>query len=126
MFDGVGVVGGQALHELVEVAQKVLLGLLARVISRGDQRGVGRSAVILSVLFPPLHGGAFVLIAALGLAFASAFVGARRSGARWKRWTKFCGPGPSGLRLRSLLHASWFSPSRVYAGGRCGAFVKSR
>ena len=126
VFDGVGVVGARALHELIEVARKVLPGLLARVISRGDQREVGRSAAIFSILFPLLCGGALVLILVLGLAFASAFVGARRSGARWKRWTKFCGPGPSGLRLRSLLHASWFSPSRVYAGGRCGAFVKSR
>ena len=68
-------VGAWALHELVEVAQKVLLGLLARVISRGDQRGVGRSTVIFSVLFPPLRGGALVLILALGLAFAPASVG---------------------------------------------------
>jgi len=120
------VVSAWALYELVEVVQKVLLGLHARVISRGDQRGVGRSTAIFSVLFPPPRGGALIQILVLGLAFASAFVGARRSGARWKRWTKFCGPGPSGLRLRSLLHASWFSPSRVYAGGRCGAFVKSR
>ena len=52
VFDGVGVVGARALHELIEVTQKVLLGLLARVIGRGDQCGVGRSAVILSVLFP--------------------------------------------------------------------------
>ena len=71
-------VGAQALHELVEVARKVLLGLLARVISRGDQRGVGRSVAIFSVLFPPLCGGALVLILALGLAFALASVGALR------------------------------------------------
>ena len=52
VFDGVGVVGARALHELVEVARKVLLGLLARVISHGNQRGVGRSAAIFYVLFP--------------------------------------------------------------------------
>ena len=76
MFDGVGVVGAWAFHELVEVAQKVLLGMLVRVISRGDQRGVGRSTAIFSVLFPLLCGGALVLILALGLAFALASVGA--------------------------------------------------
>ena len=37
VFYGVVVVGARALHELVEVARRVLLGLLARVISRGDQ-----------------------------------------------------------------------------------------
>ena len=52
VFDGVGVVGAWALHELVKVARRVLLGLSARVIYRGGQRGVGRSAAILSVLFP--------------------------------------------------------------------------
>ena len=77
VFDGVVMVGACALHELMEVAQRVLLGLRARVISHGVQRGVGRSAAILSVLFPPLRGGALVLILALGLAFASASVGAR-------------------------------------------------
>ena len=75
MFDGVVVVGAWALHELVEVAWRVLLGLLARVISCGDQRGVGRSAAIFSILFPLLRGGALILILALGLAFASASVG---------------------------------------------------
>ena len=49
---GVGMVGAWALHELVEVAQKVLLGLLAHVISHGNQRGVGRSTAIFSILFP--------------------------------------------------------------------------
>ena len=62
----------------MEVARKVLLGLLARVISRGDQHDVGRSAVIFSILFPPLLGGALVLILALGLALALASVGARQ------------------------------------------------
>ena len=52
VFDGVGVVGAWALHELMEVARKVLLGLLAHVISRGEQRGVGRSVAIFSILFP--------------------------------------------------------------------------
>ena len=76
MFYGVVVVGAWALHELMEVARRVLLGLRARMISRGDQRRVGRSAVILFVLFLPLHGGAFVLILLLGLALALASVGA--------------------------------------------------
>ena len=76
VFDRVGVVGAWALHELMEVARRVLLGLLARVISCGDQRGVGRSA-IFSILFPLLRGGALVLILALGLDFALASVGAR-------------------------------------------------
>ena len=78
MFDGVGVVGARALYELVEVVRKALLGLLARVISRGDQREVGQSAVIFSVLFPPLCGGALVMILALSLAFALASIGALR------------------------------------------------
>ena len=70
-------VGAWALHELVKVAQRVLLGLSARVIYRGCQRGVGRSAVILSVLLSPLCGGALVLILALGLTFVMALVEAR-------------------------------------------------
>ena len=77
MFDGIVMVGARALHEIMEVAQRVLLGLSARVIRRGDQRGVGRSAAILSVLFSPLCGGALVLILALGLTFDVASVGAR-------------------------------------------------
>ena len=77
MFDGIVVVGARALHELVKVAWRVLLGLSARVIRRGDQRRVGRSAAILSVLFSPLRGGALVLILALGLTFAVASVEAR-------------------------------------------------
>ena len=68
-------VGGWALHELMEVAQRVLLGLLAHVISRGNQRGVGQSATIFSAHFPLLCGAALILILALGLAFASASVG---------------------------------------------------
>ena len=76
MFDGIVVVGARALHELVKVARRVLLGLSARVIHRGDQRRVGRSAAILSILFSLLRGGALVLILALGLTFAVAFVGA--------------------------------------------------
>ena len=43
MFDGVGMVGAWALHELMEVARKVLLGLFARVISRGNRRSSDRS-----------------------------------------------------------------------------------
>ena len=67
-------VGARALHELVKVAWRVLLGLSARVIRRGDQRRVGQSATILSILFSPLCGGALVLILALGLTFAAASV----------------------------------------------------
>ena len=76
VFYGVVMVGAWALHELMEVAGRALQGLRARMISRGDQCGVGRSAAILSVLFPPLRGGAFVLIPMLGLALALASVGA--------------------------------------------------
>ena len=67
-------VGAWAIHELVEVVRQALLGLLARVISYGDQRGVGQSAPILLVLFAPLRGGAIVLILALGLALVSVSV----------------------------------------------------
>ena len=74
MVDGIVVVGARALHEIVEVARRVLLGLSARVICCGDQRGVGRLSVILFVLLSPLCGGAFVLILALGLAFVAALV----------------------------------------------------
>ena len=70
-------VGARALHELMKVAQRILLGLSARVIRRGDQRGVGRSVAILYVLFSPLHGGALVLILVLGLTFTVASVEAR-------------------------------------------------
>ena len=45
-----------------------LLGLLARMIGRGDQSGVRRSVPILLVLFVPLRGGALALVLALGLA----------------------------------------------------------
>ena len=62
-------VGAWALLELIEV-----LGLLARVISLGDQCGVGQSAMIFLVLFAPLRGGALVLILALGLAFVVASI----------------------------------------------------
>ena len=72
VFYGVIVVGAWALHELVEVVRQALLGLLARVISHGDQRGVGRSTPIVLVLFAPLRGGALILILALGLAFIPA------------------------------------------------------
>ena len=77
MFDEIVVVGARALHELMKVARRVLLGLSAHVIRHGDQRGVGQSAAILSVLFSPLCGGALVLILALGLTFAVASVEAR-------------------------------------------------
>ena len=74
MFDGIVVVGAWALHELVKVTQRVLLGLRARMIGHGDRREVGRSAAILSILFSPLHGGALILILVLGLTFAAASV----------------------------------------------------
>jgi len=80
VFDRVGVIGARALHELMELAWRVMLGLLARVINRGDQRGVGRSTTIFSVLLPLLRGGALVLILVLGLALAPASVGVR-----WER-----------------------------------------
>ena len=69
MFDGVGVVGARAIRELVEVARQALLGLLARAISYGDQRGVVRSAPILFVLLAPLCGGGLILVHTLGFAF---------------------------------------------------------
>ena len=78
MFDGIFVVGARALHDLMKVARRVLLGLCARVIGRDDRRGVGQSAAILSVLFSPLCGGALLLILTLGLALASASIGAWR------------------------------------------------
>ena len=72
MLGRVGVVGARTIHEPVEVAGLALLGLLARVIGRSDQRRVGQSALILLVLFAPLHGGALVLVLMLGLALVPA------------------------------------------------------
>ena len=40
VFDGVGMIGAWAIHELVEVVSPALLGLFAHAISYGDQRGV--------------------------------------------------------------------------------------
>ena len=74
VLDGVGVVGAWALHELIEVVQEALLGLLAHMISHGDQRGVSRSATIFLILFALLRGGALILVHAHGLAFVLAFV----------------------------------------------------
>ena len=74
VLDRVGMVGVEAIHELVEVVRLALLGLLACAISRGDQRGVGQSALILLVLYAPLCGGALVLILAFGLALVPASV----------------------------------------------------
>ena len=74
VFDGVVVVGARALHVIVEVAQRVLLGLRARVIGHGDRHEVSRLAAILSVLFSPLRAGALILIRALGLTFVVASV----------------------------------------------------
>ena len=74
VLDGVSMVGAWAIHELVEVVRSALLGLLARAISCSDQCGVGHLAPILLVLPTPLHGGALILVLALGLALVSASV----------------------------------------------------
>ena len=74
MLDGVGVVGVGAIHELVEVVRKAPRGLLAHTISRGDQHGVGQSALILLILFAPLHGGALILVLTLGLTLVLASI----------------------------------------------------
>ena len=74
VLDRVSVVGVGAIHELVEVVRQALLGLLAHVISYGDQRGVGRSTSILFVLLAPLRGGALVLVLVFGLALVLASV----------------------------------------------------
>ena len=89
------------------MAQRVLLGLLARVISRGDQRGVGRSAVIFSVLFPPLRGGALVLILVLGLAFAPVSIGVRRDQRLLEVLDK--GPWSRAIRARTPVAAACVS-----------------
>ena len=68
VFDRVGMVGAWAIHELVDVVRHTLLGLLAHMISCGDQCGVVRSAPILFVLLTPLCGGALILILVLGVA----------------------------------------------------------
>ena len=57
MFDGIVMVGARALHELVKVAWRVLLGLCARMIGRGNRRKVSRLAAILSVFFPSAWRG---------------------------------------------------------------------
>ena len=67
VFDGVGMVGAWAIHELVEVVRQALLGLLARVIICSNL--VVRSALILFVLLAPMCGGALVLVHVLSLAF---------------------------------------------------------
>ena len=79
MIDGIVMVGARALHELVKVARRVLLGLCARVIGHGNRRGFsGQQRSFL--FFSPLRGGALVLILALGLTFVAASVEAR-----WER-----------------------------------------
>ena len=67
-------VGACTLHKLVEVVRLALLGLLACMISHGDQSGVGQSVPILLVLLAPLRGGALVLVLMLGLAFVLASI----------------------------------------------------
>jgi len=74
MLDEVSVVGAWAIHELVELVRLALLGLLARAINHGDQRGVGQPVPILLILFAPLCGGALVLILTLGLALVQASI----------------------------------------------------
>ena len=74
VFDGVGMVGARAIHELVEVVKQAMLGLLPCTINCGDQCGVGRLASTLFVLLAPLRGGALVLVLALGLALVPASV----------------------------------------------------
>ena len=113
MVDGIVVVGARALHEIMEVARRVLLGLSARVICHGGQRGVGRSAAILFVLLSPLCGGALILILVLGLTFVAALVEARQKRRLLGCWTKVRGSRLSGLELRSTLRASWFGPSHA-------------
>ena len=54
VFDGVGVVGAWAIHELIEVVRQSLLGLLGRAIGHGDQRGAARPALALCLSRPPL------------------------------------------------------------------------
>ena len=128
MVDGIVVVGARALHELVKVAQRVLLGLSARVIHHDDQRGVGRSTTILSILFPPLHGGALILILALGLAFALASVGVRRE----QRLLEVLDKGPWSWAIRAgtpvaAACVSVRSEPRVYRRSvRSGRQVKTR
>ena len=72
MFDGIGVVGAWALHELVKVVGQALLGLLARTIGHGDQSRIGRLTPILLILFAPLHGGTLILVLMLSLALVPA------------------------------------------------------
>ena len=111
-------VGAWALHESVEVARRVLLGLLARVISRGDQRGVGRSAAIFSILFAPLRGGALVLILVLGLAFASASVEAL-----WERCSLDAsgkGPWSQAIWARTLVVRPVTAPGVCFTTPRDG------
>ena len=67
-------VGAGAIHELADVVKQALLGLLAYMISCGDQHGVGRSAPFLLVLLAPLRGGGFVLVLVLGLALVLASI----------------------------------------------------
>jgi len=68
VFDGIGVIGAWTLHELVKVVGLALLGLLAHVVSHGDQCWVGWSALILLILLALLCGGALALVLTLGLA----------------------------------------------------------
>jgi len=79
------------------VAQRVLLGLRARMIGCGDRREVSRLAAIVSVLFSPLCGGALVLIVAPGLTFVVAPVEA---------WQKRC-------LLGVLDKGPWFQTVRA-------------
>ena len=128
MFDGVGVVGARAINELVEVVRQALLGLLACAISRGDQRGVVRSALILFVLLAPLCGGALVLILVLGLAFASASIGALQERRSLDASDK--GPWSRAIRARTPVAAAsvsvWAEPLVYRRSVWSGCQVKTR
>ena len=123
VFDGVAMVGARALHEIVEVARRVMLGLRACMIGRGDRRKVSQLAAILSVLFFPLRGGALVLILALGLTFVAAFVEAR-----WERrllewldkgpWSQAVGAGTPVDAARVLVWPKPCVDRRSTQGGR--------
>ena len=128
MVDGTVVVGARALHEIVEMAQRVLLGLSAHVIRRGNQLRVGQSAAILSVLFPLLRGGALVLILVLGLAFASASVVARRERRSLETLDK--GPWSRAIRAGTPVTVAsisvWPEPLVYRRSVRSGRQVKTR
>ena len=74
VFDGIGMVGAQTLHEPIKMVRLALLGLLDSVVGCDDQSWVGRSTLILLILLAPLCGGPLVLFRALGLGFVPASI----------------------------------------------------